>query len=196
MVYRLFWTPSVSYKGNVPAMLGITISGSLTFCIYLINFTAWSFAVSAGINVGVISSVLTSAVFFAALFFYLAYHEKLSWGDWLGAVLIVGGTSMIGLFTPQTTDNIEVQLAQQDVVLLTWYAILLTFLMSACIAASILNIRYHMDNVPFTPWQFNLDGYMVSTIPMTIGIAYIWVKEGKFPYDLTDIAIGSAIAML
>ena len=78
-------------------MLGIFLRGSLNFFICLINFTAWSYAVASGINVGVISSILTSAVFFSALFFYLAYHEKLSWGDWLGAVLIIGGTLMIGL---------------------------------------------------------------------------------------------------
>ena len=79
-------------------------------------------------------------------------------------------------------------------VLYTWYAILLTLLFAMCIALSMLNIRYFMDTVPFTPWQFNLDGYLISTVPMTIGIVVIWVQEGKFPYDFIDIAIGSAIA--
>ena len=31
---------------------------------------------------------------------------------------------------------------------------------------------------------------------MTIGIGWNWVKEGRFPYDLTDIALGSAISLL
>jgi len=108
IVYRSIWTPTVSYKGNWKAFNGIFIRGCLNFCIYLINFTAWSYAVAAGINAGVISCILTFAVFFAALFFYLAYREKLSWGDWLGACLIVGGTSMIGLFAEKPQTDIAV----------------------------------------------------------------------------------------
>ena len=98
IVYRVCWTPPVSYKGNYWAIGGVIFRGSLSFLIYFVHITAFSFAVGAGINVGVISAILTLAVFFAALLFYLFYGEKLSCGDWIGASLIVAGTSMIGLF--------------------------------------------------------------------------------------------------
>jgi drug/metabolite transporter (DMT)-like permease len=69
------------------------------------------FANLGGMNVGVISSVLTTAIFFTSLAYYLAYGEKLNGVDWLGTCLIIGGVSAIGIFQEkqptQSEDNME-----------------------------------------------------------------------------------------
>jgi len=40
-VYRLCWTPSVTYWGNWWAVFGVWFRGSLSFVIYLVHYTAF-----------------------------------------------------------------------------------------------------------------------------------------------------------
>jgi drug/metabolite transporter (DMT)-like permease len=133
------------------------------------------------------------AVFFAALLFYLFYGEKLAGGDWIGACLIVAGTSMIGLFAKQQE---ETQTSETSVVMLTWLAILMTIVMACSIGTLTFTLRFFMDKVPFTPMQFNLDGYAVSTAYMVILVSHLTIKNGEFPYDQIDISIGILISVL
>ena len=76
------------------------IVGGIAFSLF--------FGMLGGVNMGVIASVLTTAMFFTALIFYLVYGEKLSLSDWIGAFLIVIGVALISLFTKNENNAISV----------------------------------------------------------------------------------------
>jgi len=62
-------------------------------------FLSFYFAMISGMNMGVIASVMTMSIFFTALICYCVYGEKLGISDWIGALLITVGVSLIGLFS-------------------------------------------------------------------------------------------------
>ena len=100
IAYKVFGKPGeVGVFSSRRAFLGIVLRG-VTSGIVLsgISFSLY-FGGLSGINMGVIASILTTAIFFTALIFYLVYGEKLSFYDWIGALLIMVGVAMIGLFT-------------------------------------------------------------------------------------------------
>jgi drug/metabolite transporter (DMT)-like permease len=98
-------------------------------CVY----GAFYYAVLAGINLGVIATTLTCAIFFSALNFYIVYKELLSITDWLGAFLIIIGVSTIGFFKQYETNNSEVN---ENSAKYTWIAIFLGLSASMIIGAT------------------------------------------------------------
>ena len=107
-------------------------------------FMSFKFANLAGINLGVISSVLTAAVFFSAIIFYLAYGEKLGCSDWIGALCIVTGVCLIGLFKDDRDDLPDLVLESQSKN--TWTAICL-----AGFAAFLIGISDGIISVFYEP---------------------------------------------
>ena len=135
------FSSKVAFSGLI--LRGLTSTGGL-LCVY----GAFLFSNLAGINMGVIATTLTIAIFFSALNFYIVYKELLSVMDWLGAFLIISGVSIIGFFRESEESSSVVEHSAKY----TWIAIFLGISASFIIGATSIMQRYYIKTVGFTPF--------------------------------------------
>ena len=101
ILYRLFGNPELPLltpKVNKPALIGVIIRGFSNFALTTVILLSFKFAGMAQMNAGVIASVLTTAVFFTVIVFGVVYRERMTITDWIGAIILMSGVSIIGLF--------------------------------------------------------------------------------------------------
>ena len=145
IAYRLTSWEKVPLRGK--ALVGVVLRGVINAIIYCLNFAAFSVGQQAGLNIGVIASVLTTAIFFTIILFYFFYGERLSLFDWIGTVIVFVGVFMIGFFHEE--DPLKVEGVSN--VRLAWLAIAMVLLVSFLIGATSVIQRYYVAECNFTP---------------------------------------------
>ena len=83
---KIRWLSLVPLFGNIACNIGYTIV--MTF--------AWNFAEQAGLNPGIISSLLSFASVFNIVVFYCAFNERVSKLHLIGVALMFCGIACIG----------------------------------------------------------------------------------------------------
>ena len=127
---------------------------------------------------GVIASTLTTAIFFTSLIYYCIFGEKLSISDWIGAILIMVGVSLIGLFSGKKSTNTEEIIDASY----TTTAILVGLFTALSISLRGATDRYFINKVGFTSLQYNLDAYLIMSICFIIALTAQFVQACQFPY--------------
>ena len=95
-------TNSVRWTSLIPLI--VTVVTSYTFTIFLTY--AWDFAAQAGLNQGIVSSVLNLTAIFNCIVFYFAFGEKIGWVYLLGVGLLIASIVCIG-FAVGTSEEDE-----------------------------------------------------------------------------------------
>jgi len=99
IVFKIFEPPSeVKVYSDPKAFKGIVWRAINAMSITVGIFLAFYLGALSGMNLGVVASVMTLAIFFTSLFFYYFYGEKLTSSDMVGAAFVMGGVCMLSLF--------------------------------------------------------------------------------------------------
>lgn len=96
-------TNSVRWNSLIPLIVTLVTSYSFTICMTY----AWGFASLAGLNQGIISSVMNLLAIFNCIVFYFAFGEKVGWIHIVGVVLMIASIVCIG-FAVNVEDEEEV----------------------------------------------------------------------------------------
>lgn len=190
---------TVDGSTNWPAWVGIGCRGVNHLMLIVMTAFAFTYAAKGGINIGIIASLFTIGVFFTAVIFYFTYGEKLTLNDFSGMLIIVLGTCMVGFGSPppEISSQAEAGATVSDEPVLgddaerggsaidTWLAIFFAILTGLCFSLNSFVMKYYVDKIGFTPFQLNMDGYMVCNIFLTAGFFYM----GGFSYYDTSINV-------
>ena len=97
-------TNSIRWNSLIPLMVTLVTSYSFTICMTY----AWGFASQAGLNQGIISSVMNLLAIFDCIVFYFAFGEKVGWIHIVGVLLMIASIVCIGFAVNASEEDDEV----------------------------------------------------------------------------------------
>ena len=103
-------TNSVRWSSLIPLIVTLVTSYSFTICMTY----AWGFAVQAGLNQGIISSVMNLLAVFDCIVFYFAFGEKVGWIHIVGVTLMIASIVCIGFAVSSNEDEEEVDVVEEE----------------------------------------------------------------------------------
>lgn len=125
---------------------------------------AFAYAAEANVNQGVIAGVLSSNIIFTSIIFYLVYGEKITFVNKICMLIIIAGVVCVSIKQEKSFEQKEI--IYEDLLISVAYALVTGF----SFAIGTFVIKYYMARAKFNATRFNVDGLMVSAIPMSIAL--------------------------